>query len=153
MRVCEMPRVQFINRDTTITPFLVDDAYRFRAKGKLSFLQKWVWKFLHKTKALNPHYENKVTVERFIVDTDNFIETLMRQRSDLRYNYGEEPAIVLIGGEDFSKMMSKPEVCQIIDFNSQVHYRDGRVGHKIMDLQIKVIPWMKGVITMPRGVL
>lgn len=55
---------------------------------------------------------------------------------------------ILIGSEDFSKLLGKPDINQYITFSSE-NRLGGRLGYKICNITVEVIPWMKGVLLVP----
>ena len=88
-----------------------------------------------------------VKVVRVPVNGKTFMERLWKQKRSLVENFRREPMTLWIGGEDYSELMSSPQVRQ--EFMVHAEFRYGR--GEIYGLKVRVIPWMRGMLVMPNG--
>lgn len=87
-----------------------------------------------------------VKVARFVIDGETFADRLFKQKRALFDRFGREPQTLLIGGEDYRDLMNSPDVRHAFSFSSQFNY-----DRQVYGLTVRVIPWMRGVVVMPRG--
>lgn len=118
------------------------DSYQFRKDKKYHRLQRLCFWILEKIEAWNQ--ESVVSYERVSFDTDDFIHLILAQQSWLSGFLGKNGRRILIGAEDFEKLMGMKEIQQ--SFNFSASYNDGR---QIFGLEIEVIPWMRGILVLP----
>jgi hypothetical protein len=88
----------------------------------------------------------KINITRHTIDTDDFIERLLRQESNLIAHFNIRPTRVLMGTKDFSAMMNCIEIRRGLGFTFNTSYNYGR---EILGLRVEVIPWMRGILVMP----
>lgn len=136
-----MRTIQFVQTRETITPFLNTDAFQFRKDLKHHWLQKAAIWILKKLRCYYFDYKSEFTT--VAVDPDNFMEKLFQQHEAL-LDLDRRPKTLLIGGEDFRKLMSSPEICRYMSFEGRYKYL-----RWIETLEVHVIPWMSGMIVMP----
>jgi hypothetical protein len=122
----------------------VKDHFEFKPSGRLQRLQRWAWRFLHWRGALRQAFDETVSYTQHVINTDDVMRRLMEQRRGL-FDYGQEPRELLIGAEDFAELMSQPQIHNYMDFGAE--YVSGR---RIMGLKVRVIPWMRGMLVMPK---
>lgn len=146
-----MSRIEFVHQRVDTEWVSIPEGYKFRPAGRLQWLQRAAWRLLGKFGALQQAVEPKFTVTRFSVDTDDFMERLFKQQESLLEGFNRDAGVVLIGGEDFSEMMALPEIRQAISFDSHLYRGDGHGARTIIGLTIKVVPWMRGVLVLPKG--
>ena len=89
-----------------------------------------------------------VKVTTFPIDGDDFADRLFRQKRALFDTFGKEAQVILIGGEDYRDLMSSPEVIQSFSFMSSFNY-----NRQVFGMEVKVIPWMSGILAIPKGFL
>lgn len=140
-----MSRVEFVEHKERRFMLPVKNHYEFKPKGRLQFLQHWAWNLLlHRFKALEQAQEEHVEYTRHVIDTNDVVERLIRQRINLLRGYNKEPTEVLIGSEDFAEMMNSPRFHHEQCFDA-TYYR----SQQLMGLKVRVIPWMRGMVVMP----
>ena len=76
------------------------------------------------------------------------MERLFRQNSYLQKEFNMKPSKLFIGTEDYTEIMGGDEMRQMLQFNTTYNFGD-RYGTHIIGLEVKVIPWMRGIIVMP----
>ena len=139
--------IVFVDQKTTTEMVMIPDGYEFKPKGRLQWLQRMAWRFLHKREALQHAYEPKITVTRFTLNTGDFMRRLYEQRRSLCENYNLDGAMLLIGADDFSALMALPDIRQSLNFHVEL-----RGQHpEIQGLSVRVIPWMSGALVLPKG--
>lgn len=90
----------------------------------------------------NP-YET-VKVERVTFNTEDFMEKLFVQQEELVKSFNRHPKELLIGADDFERLMCTKTVTDMFAFNASYNH-----GPKVCGLKVKVIPWMRGMVIMP----
>jgi hypothetical protein len=142
----ELQRIEFIEYDRETTFVSVPSAYTFKPTGRFQFLQRWALKFLLNSKVLAPYYRPDVKITSHTIDADSFMEKLFKMKHELFKEYRATGEWILIGSKDYAELMSTPEVArQIINFEADIAY-----GERIMGIRIRVVPWMSGIVLMPK---
>jgi hypothetical protein len=134
-------RVEFVETRREFSWVPVPDHFEFRPTGSFQRLQRWAWKFLHRRGALHEASRKEVKYTRHVVDCTDIVERLIRARSGLLEG---DPRELLIGSEDFADLMTLPPLRIRHDFD--LEYRS---TGRIMNLKVRVIPWMSGMLVMP----
>lgn len=141
--------VEFIDWRATTEMVATPDVFRFKPKGRLAFLQRLAWKFLHRTHAMESYSKPVTTVTRHRIDAAGFMERLYKQKASIFRFFGKEPRRLLIGAETYQELMCSPEVMQAFSFRAG-YMGDGRNGrYQVIGLDVEVIPWMTGMVVMP----
>jgi hypothetical protein len=143
-----MKRIEFIEHRTSYAPFVLNDEWQFKPAGHFQWLQRAAWKLLHRLGALHNAIGQRETVTRHVIDPDNFMQKLHEQQSALFGQLDREGKTLLIGAEDYAEMMHSPEMRKEYSFRAEFH-RGDRSGVRIMGLEVKVIPWIRGMVVMP----
>lgn len=141
--------IQFIGQDVVTRHVPIPDAFIFEPTGRIAWVQKLAYKFLKKTGALHQAYKPEATITRHVIDSDKFVEKILRQKYELFNGFHRDGGRVLIGSDDYAELMNSPEVVgSYFDFSANLHI--GRHGRReILGLQVEVIPWMRGILVMP----
>ena len=137
--------IEFVEQKfvTTMVPML--DAFKFKPKGRAKWLQNMAWRFLNWIGAMDQAYEQTVTVTRHLIDSDHFIDRLLKQKRNLFDGYHKSGQRLLIGSEDYAELMNSPEITMHhFSFDAEIGF-----DRKIIGLKVEVIPWMRGAIVMP----
>lgn len=135
--------IEFVEHRQHTRTVQVVDAFELRRDRPAVWLQRLCLWVLAKLKCYSS--KDTVTVTRHLVDGKTFMERLFKQKRALTEGFGLEPKTLLIGGEDYQELMGSPEVMQFMQFSSE--YRYGR--NTVVGLEVKVIPWMRGLVVMP----
>lgn len=136
-----MRPIEFVQTRETITRFDNTEAYQFRKDLGHHWLQKICFWILKKLGCYYFDYKSEFTT--VAVDPDNFMEKLFQQQSAL-LDLDRRPKTLLIGGEDFQRLMSTREISQYMYFEGRYKYL-----RLIETLEVHVIPWMQGMLVMP----
>ena len=137
--------VEFVHLHEIRSPYELKDTFEFRKDVSWHWLQKLCIFVLRKLGAFS--IAESVTMERHTIDGDTFIHRLFKQQ-DILMQFNRKPTTLLIGAEDYAIMMNEVAATQAFQFGAEY----GHSG-KIMGLKVKVIPWMRGYVVMPEGVL
>lgn len=159
-----MERITFIATREQRTVVLRPSCYEFVPKaqwgGFAGRLHVWLlrkaWAFLAWRGALRQAMMDLVEYQRIVIDPDEVVRSLFEQRSELM-RMCKTPREVLIGSEDFRKLMGTPGIERYVEFNAQILTRCERDvergwmdrDEKVLGLKIRVIPWMSGMVVMP----
>jgi len=134
--------VNFVETKEKRIPFSKKDCYVFREDKSFHLLQRICCWTMHKIGAFD--MGETVTVTRYTIDSDVFMERIFKQQKHLLGYFNRKPKRLLIGSEDFSELMNSAEVRDVMMFNASYNY-----GREIYGLQVEVIPWMRGILVMP----
>ncbi|CAL62421.1 Hypothetical protein HEAR2289 [Herminiimonas arsenicoxydans] len=122
------------------------NVFEFRKDRKYHWLQKACFYVLDKIGAY--HNEMQSEIKRILIDSDDFAQKLYMQRKYIFKELDQPGRVLLIGAQDFQQLMGSPEIHQMLSFNMKVHQgRDGAT--QIMGMEVKIIPWMRGMLVMP----
>jgi hypothetical protein len=90
--------------------------------------------------------DETISIERTKINTDEFMLKLLEEGSDVLYNYHHRGEYLLLGPDDFNRLMDvNYKSGQMFHFNSQYHY-----GREMFGMKIVVIPWMSGIMVVPK---
>lgn len=137
--------VHFVEKSEQRAWVPAPDRYEFKPTGRLQGLQRLAWRFLEWRGAVPQARDEKVTFTRHAVDTGDILTRLQKARIGI-FDYGQEPGEVLIGSEEFAELMGSPMIHHAATFHTEYHR-----GPQVFGLPVRVIPWMTGVVVMPRG--
>ncbi len=138
-------QIEFVQEKVAQLWVPLPDAYTFVPKGRSRWWQRQAWKFLRWCGALEQARELKIKVTRHVVNPDGFMEALYTQQRQLYDLFGKEASRLLIGSDDYSRLMCDPGVIGH-GFNFDAQYSTAR---KVCGLTVEVIPWMRGMLVMP----
>ena len=120
-------------------------AYEFKPTGKLQWLQRLCWKFLHKRKALSIYHDTKTIFKQHRVEPGIFLGKLTAMRRDIMHYFNANCTRLIIGAKDYCELMSCPEMNSRISFTAT--YRTGPAT--VAGLKVEVVPWMEGFVILP----
>ena len=135
--------VTYCEREETRAPYVMKSTYEFRKDRGLHFLQRSCFWLLSKM-GCNAIGE-KVAVTRHTFMIEDFMEALHRQNVGIIEQYNINGTRLLIGNDAFMELTGSEEARQMINFTGE--YGSGR---EIMGMKITVIPWMEGMLVVPR---
>ncbi|GAA0535612.1 hypothetical protein [Pigmentiphaga daeguensis] len=142
--------VRFVETKAVPRPIERRDAFAFRKdKGWCRVQRLAIWAL----RKIGAYYVEQATeVTQVVIDTDSVAESLYREQAELMRSFDLVPDEVLIGEEEFRELMGTPQIHSMMTFSVEVKYgsRDG--GLYLMGMKVTVIPWMKGVLVLPRRV-
>lgn len=116
--------------------------------GRWKWLQRKAWNFLNKRGAVKPYHEMMIDYKQIVIDPDNLIRAIMETRRYL-FSRGQEPHSVFIGREDVAELMSDAQYLNLAHtLHLQGRYRNMRPSGQVMDLDLYIIPYMKGVLVL-----
>lgn len=138
--------IEFVFLDRKQIPFEHTDSFVFREDRPCKWLQKLCLSVLKKLGAFE--WGEKETVEKYVLRPKDFMQRLFEQGAHIEQEFNREPSCVLIGGEDFQEMMACRDVQHYFSFDGS--YNQGRT---VIGLKIHVVPWMKGILVLPKGIV
>lgn len=138
--------IQFIKTSESLRWIVLEDAWSVRKDFRWKWMERLAQWLIRKIgfNARSP----VVDVERIVIDPEDIMSKLFQQRGAL-LQMGHEPKRLLIGSVDFAELMHRKEAHYHFSVACQYFKGDGRGGHRIMDLEVEVIPWMRGILVMP----
>jgi hypothetical protein len=136
--------VEFVASESITTMMPMFDSFKFKPNGRAQWLQRLAWRFLNWRHAMEQAYDPKVTVRRHLIDADNFMDRLLKQKHALFDGFHKEGQRLVIGSEDYFELMSEPAIHHHFSFKAEVGMRG-----RLMGLDVEVVPWMRGAVVMP----
>lgn len=136
--------VQFVEQREILHMEVMRDAFKFEPTGRAQWLQRLAWRFLHWRGAMKQAYEPKVIYSRHVIDADDFIRRLLKQKSALMEGFHRQGQRLIIGSEDYFELMGQPSIRHHFTFAAEAGYRN-----KVLGLTVEVVPWMRGAVVMP----
>ncbi len=135
--------VEFVEHYATHSLVLEEDAFRYTPKRPARWLQKlciWVLRRLH-----CHSYREEVAYTHHVISFDTVFEKVLHSQQDLLKRNYREPYILFIGSEDLATLLDTEEMRSY--FRMDVPYMRGRT---FLNMEIHVVPWMKGVLAVPK---
>ena len=137
-------RVQHIEvvHHTRLTPRAT--SFTFRSDRPCHWLQRLCLFVLRRLQCyeLIPTY----TVERRTIDSESFMQRLFEAHASLQREFYIKPNRLLIGSEDYAGLMREATASDyLFEFGA-----DYRLNGRIHGLSVQVIPWMRGILVMPK---
>lgn len=149
--------IQFVQTDLVHSTSYLTDQFQLRTDKKHVWLQKACIWILKKLEAYA--VKTDVIIKRNTIDTKNLFELVLKQQYELYGRYLLTAERVLMGYDEYSKFM-EGEITRDFTFTAPEHYyRDYRrkedgsmelVPVKVMGLRCTLIPWMKGILVLPK---
>jgi hypothetical protein len=145
----KLQRVVFADCERRLTMRTCTEAFAFSESRRFHWLQKACIAGLRKLRCF---YEEEVPIYvTHVIDADTFIDRLLAQKFALRVHFSREPFVLLIGTEDYQRLMLESPAHWNSMFSFDAEYaRVGRDGTTVLGLKVKVVPWMKGMLVMPK---
>lgn len=138
--------VQFVKTSESLRWMILEDAWSLRQDFRWKWMERLARWLIRKigVNARNPVVE----VERIVIDPADIMTKLFQQRGEL-LKMGHDPKRLLIGSEDFAELMNRKDAHYHFSVGCEYFKGDGRGGRRVMDLEVEVVPWMRGVLVMP----
>lgn len=117
-----------------------DCYYTFKPTGRFQWLQKIMFNFLRKKKALDFAVQDKIEVERVIINTKDFARNLWEQYLSAKSYM--KPSMVYMGPDQFNELAYQ-------DYNTRSKFSfeiKANYQKTVFNLPIVVIPHMEGVL-------
>ena len=134
--------IEFVAHRDLRVAFEKKDEFALRTDRRLVWLQRACLYVLRKLGAYS--MGESVTVERHLIDADTFMERLYKQQEEIFRTFNHRPKTLLIGAEDYADLMREVASSNTFAFRAEYSMR-----REILGLEIRVIPWMRGVLVMP----
>lgn len=109
----------------------------------IAFFQGLAFRFLRWTGAMSHPISETTKVQTYVINSDRLIERILRSADEV-FKQGFQPARLLIGSEDFARLMDMQEIGGYLNFDARIGY-----GREICGLKVEVIPWMRGMVALP----
>jgi hypothetical protein len=118
----------------------VPDHYELRPHGRLAWLQRLIWRALHKMNALVLGMEDCVTFKTVTIDAERVIDQVAEAKSRLRYGATR----VLLGPSEMSEIMRDPTFRDMAFHAEPTSVRPPT----FLGLTIEIVPHMQGVLVL-----
>lgn len=129
--------------------FTDQDSYTYHPEKGWKPLQKIALWFLRKLECFRTSLHDEISYVQ--CDEDTLIERIIKQEREVLGMCGHAPARVYIGRDDFMEILSLRESPHDF-FSIEVDYEIGkdRKTYKIRGMPVSVVPWMRGVLVVPK---
>ncbi len=135
-------RIQYANIKEVRTPYVKMDTFEFRRDKKYHWLQRLLFKILA---TLECHsMGEKVAYDCHEFNTDDLIDNLLKQKCGILEMYDMHGSKLLMGPKEFTELTNLPLIRQTCEFTCDYHK-----GRQIYGLNIRIIPWMVGILVVP----
>lgn len=134
-------RVQFVDLREAYVTRTIKHQYEVREDVRFVWLQRFLCWLLRKIGAYATVEDLKYV--RYTFDKKDFTERLFRNKETVM-RFDCQPRQLIIGADDFAELMSLPEIRNYVSFDATYNY-----GRKILGLNVKVVPWMQGMVVVP----
>lgn len=142
--------IEFVECKSTTSYVLRPDAYRFNPDRPAQWLQRFCFWTLRKLYCHD--YQEEVAYTRHIIHPERVFDRILRTHKELLERNYQEPYILYIGAGTFKELMDddQDEMREIFRFAVSYNYSDNRGHHQIMGMEIRIIPWMEGLVGVPK---
>ncbi len=136
-------------RKISHVPFTHQDSYTYCPEKGWKVLQKISLWLLRKLECFHSSLHEEVSYVQ--CDKDTLIESIIKQEREVWEACGHAPERVYIGRDDFMEILSLRE-CPHDFFSIGVDYEIGvdRKVYRIRGMPVSVVPWMRGVLVVPK---
>jgi hypothetical protein len=134
--------VVFIEQKEHKTLVIREDRFQYLPQNGWAWLQRLCFWFLRKRKC-NP-FDEVFHYTRHVINTDKAIQAIQNEYQclDMAHHEGRH---ILIGSEDFARLMNSPEIYSMTSFSAEYGY-----DRQIFGMKVTVVPWMRGILVMPK---
>lgn len=147
--------ISFVETEPTHgCPRIHDDCFSFQPNRGWVLAQRLCFWFLRRIKCY--HYTEYTTLRRIYVDRSASLDEIMRQQAHLYGSLGRGGELLLIGADDWTKIIgTQPLMFGPMTFDGDYfvpnYWGDNTPQRRRM--RICVIPWMRGMVLVPREAL
>lgn len=150
--------ISFVETEPTLGCLHIhDDAFSYQPHRGWAWLQRLCFRFLSWRQC---HYASEfVTHRRMAINPRKFMSELFRQQTHLCNMFGQGGEILLIGSDDWRKVLTDSDapLYRVIAFDGEYYvprFVDGpldmkRTGHERKHMRVCIVPWMRGMVIVP----
>ena len=121
-------------------------AYRLTApEGWRGRVARWLWRGLEKLGALGEALQKYESVQHVDFVPKDIIDGIMRQYREYHRDYNRTPTMIVMGEEDFMQLAG---LLSNVGLGYQA-FNVGSAHREFHGMEIRVIPWMRGVVVVP----
>lgn len=136
-------RIEFVTMEKYDFPVQHDDVFALNRNRKAVWLQKACIWILRKLGC--EWMEITTKARRVVIKPRGFMQELQRQRAEIISQLNGEPAVLLIGAEDFEQMMRTEVGGQSFRFTGEYF-----IDRRVCGLQVHVVPYLRGMVVLDR---
>lgn len=126
------------------------DHFSYQPDKRHKWLQRLCIKVLRKLKC--QYYEDHITYKTLTVDSEKFMDKLFEQRECL-LEWDRLPQTLFIGNSTYYELMNVVKKDQSLHaeftFAAAYHVGGKTIRPQIMGLEVRVVPWMQGMLAVP----
>lgn len=151
--------VSFSLTQSTVSRIYSPTKFQFRVELGWHWLQKVCFWTLRKIGAQAVEFDSQIT--RLDIQYKSFMERIGKQQAELMTRYALEGKYLLMGAQDYSELMSDSTYLNhMIHFSipDAIYRNEDSMDRRtmipetktiIMNLNVVIVPWMKGMMVMP----
>ena len=143
-----MINIEFIQTHKVFFEKPLLGCYTFQPKGKLKFLQVWMWKALHLFGVIKQKHIWDYGIKKVEIDTIGLIDAILNQKRWLVSQFDLKSKYLIMGEEDFALLRKDKEIGEHLRFEMDVRFGTPE-GVIMLGLKVVVVPWIKGMFVMP----
>lgn len=136
-------RIEFLTMEKYDFPVRHDNVFALNTRRKAVWLQRACIWILRKLGCEWTEITSKA--RRVVIEPRGFMQELHRQRAEIVSQLHGEPAVLLIGSEDFEQMMSTEVGGQSFCFNGEY-----MMDRRIYGLRVCVLPYLRGMVVIDK---
>lgn len=128
----------------------LDPAYRYKAAGKLPWLQRLCFRLLDRLAPAEPMWTAEIrftrtNVERVLDRVQDQFQVVARRNGD------RPPTRLVIGARDWAELTRDPELPFYLEGRGTYLVSNLRQGYqnRVMGLHVEIVPWMRGIVVLP----
>lgn len=118
------------------------DVYKFAPKGRMQWIQKWLWAALVWFDCIEEHVETVEVTTYTNVQSKRLLDAILYALEDANRDV-REPQEIIIGAEDWTKLVG-----EMNKVDGPFQYMAGPFGHgaarELYGVKVRVLPWIKG---------
>lgn len=142
-------QIQYVDHRAAKTPLILCDTFSYHPERGMKWLQRLCFWWL-RLRGLNHETIEVKTIKTVAEDGSPALEVIMKQRFSIEEFFNVDAECLLIGAEDYAELMRTMTPEQMLSFQSQARIgRDRQI--EIYGLTVTIIPWMKGVLLLPKN--
>lgn len=128
------------------------DAFDVKIQGQHVGLKRMLWWGLKKLGCVSAHWDREMMVTSMILDPERItVAVIAKAQRQFNAMYpGKNAAVVYMGNQDLADLLSDPVIASMgaFSFPGKAHRSNGRGGYTILNLEIQVVPHMRGILVV-----
>lgn len=138
-----MNKISFVQTQKSSRRYTDSKSFAFNQKGRLPFLQKFIFWILSKLKC-NALYD-QFTYQQITIDPKSIMESISRQHKEILSLGHHTAGKIYIGPEEMDRLGYESDFSSPVSFSAPYYHKSEIYGMKII-----VVPWLQGIFVAPQ---